>query len=216
MDFYACMDCSFSCMRRYVLATKVCIKMKGRKIMNKKSAFTLAEVLITLGIIGVVAAMTIPTLMNKTSEAQFRTGYKKILSTLSQAVNMSMAMDNTDFSDFDATGTGSTDNSIYNMFNTRMSVLKTAMDDAGIKAANTNYTLFFNDGMAVSFPTGSVGCRAAAPCKALVDVNGIKKPNTLTASSDSIKDQFGVKFQDQQVVPTGIGAYVLYSANSNK
>nr|MBP7211932.1 type II secretion system protein [bacterium] len=38
--------------------------------MNKKSAFTLAEVLITLGIIGVVAAMTIPTLMNKTSEAQ--------------------------------------------------------------------------------------------------------------------------------------------------
>ena len=29
-----------------------------------KSGFTLAEVLITLGIIGVVAAMTMPTLMN--------------------------------------------------------------------------------------------------------------------------------------------------------
>ena len=31
--------------------------------MKKQSAFTLAEVLITLGIIGVVATMTIPTLM---------------------------------------------------------------------------------------------------------------------------------------------------------
>ena len=37
--------------------------MKGEKIMKKRFGFTLAEVLITLGIIGVVAAMTIPTLM---------------------------------------------------------------------------------------------------------------------------------------------------------
>ena len=33
--------------------------------MNLKKAFTLAEVLITLGIIGVVAAMTLPTVVNK-------------------------------------------------------------------------------------------------------------------------------------------------------
>ena len=32
---------------------------------RRKSAFTLAEVLITLGIIGVVAAMTLPTLNQK-------------------------------------------------------------------------------------------------------------------------------------------------------
>ncbi|MBO6087275.1 type II secretion system protein, partial [bacterium] len=36
-------------------------KKKGEKIMMKKTGFTLAEVLITLGIIGVVAAMTMPT-----------------------------------------------------------------------------------------------------------------------------------------------------------
>ena len=35
----------------------------------KKCAFTLAEVLITLGIIGVVAAITIPSLMAATQEA---------------------------------------------------------------------------------------------------------------------------------------------------
>ena len=44
------------------------------------SAFTLAEVLITLGIIGVVAAMTMPTLMNQTQGAQYKTAYKKALS----------------------------------------------------------------------------------------------------------------------------------------
>lgn len=35
------------------------------KVMKNKAAFTLAEVLITLAIIGIVAALTIPTLMNK-------------------------------------------------------------------------------------------------------------------------------------------------------
>ncbi|HIT55810.1 TPA: prepilin-type N-terminal cleavage/methylation domain-containing protein, partial [Candidatus Galligastranaerophilus intestinigallinarum] len=34
--------------------------MKGNLIMKKSLGFTLAEVLITLAIIGVVAAMTIP------------------------------------------------------------------------------------------------------------------------------------------------------------
>ena len=46
--------------------------MKSFKIPPSKIkfAFTLAEVLITLGIIGVVAAMTIPTLMQKYYEKQ--------------------------------------------------------------------------------------------------------------------------------------------------
>ena len=45
--------------------------------------FTLAEVLITLGIIGVVAAMTMPTLINSTQGAQYKTAYKKALSVMS-------------------------------------------------------------------------------------------------------------------------------------
>lgn len=44
---------------------------------NGISGFTLAEVLITLGIIGIVAAMTIPTLLGNTQDAQFKTAYKK-------------------------------------------------------------------------------------------------------------------------------------------
>lgn len=41
-----------------------------------KLAFTLAEVLITLGIIGVVAAMTIPTLMSNYRKKQLETQIK--------------------------------------------------------------------------------------------------------------------------------------------
>lgn len=50
------------------------------------AAFTLAEVLITLGIIGVVAAMTIPTLMTKIQNRQYATAYRKAYSTLNQAL----------------------------------------------------------------------------------------------------------------------------------
>ena len=66
--------------------------------MTKRFGFTLAEVLITLGIIGVVAAMTIPTLISNTNGAQFKSAYKKALSSLNQAVLMNVAMEDTDFS----------------------------------------------------------------------------------------------------------------------
>ena len=56
-----------------------------------KPAFTLAEVLITLGIIGVVASMTIPTLMTNISNRQFETGAKKTEATLIQALLMMKA-----------------------------------------------------------------------------------------------------------------------------
>ena len=70
--------------------------------MTKRFGFTLAEVLITLGIIGVVAAMTIPTLISNTNGAQFKTAYKKALSTLNQGVLMNVALKDTDFSSLEA------------------------------------------------------------------------------------------------------------------
>lgn len=52
-------------------------------------AFTLAEVLITLGIIGVVAALTMPTLISNHKRQVTVTKVKKFYSILSQDVNMS-------------------------------------------------------------------------------------------------------------------------------
>ncbi len=50
-----------------------------------KKAFTLAEVLVTLGIIGVVAAMTMPTLINNTGNEKYVAKLKKVQSLLGQA-----------------------------------------------------------------------------------------------------------------------------------
>lgn len=48
--------------------------------------FTLAEVLITLGIIGVVAAITIPVIQSKIQDEEYKTAYRKAYSDLSQAM----------------------------------------------------------------------------------------------------------------------------------
>lgn len=58
-------------------------KTEKFKRKNTKTGFTLAEVLITLGIIGIVAAMTIPSLSNKTNEKELSAGRKKAYATLS-------------------------------------------------------------------------------------------------------------------------------------
>lgn len=66
--------------------------------MTKRFAFTLAEVLIALAIIGVVAAMTIPTFMANTAGAQFKTGLKKGITVLTQAASANYATEGYDFS----------------------------------------------------------------------------------------------------------------------
>lgn len=56
-------------------------------------AFTLAEVLITLGIIGIVASMTLPALINKTQDKEFKTAFKKHYSAFAQAMQMAYLED---------------------------------------------------------------------------------------------------------------------------
>lgn len=58
---------------------------------SKKAAFTLAEVLITLGIIGVVAAVTLPTLISNHKKQVYVTQLKKSVSTLEQAFQLALA-----------------------------------------------------------------------------------------------------------------------------
>ena len=57
-------------------------------VSNYKSlkAFTLAEVLVTLGIIGLVAAITLPTLVNKYQKKTYVTGLQKFYTQISQVM----------------------------------------------------------------------------------------------------------------------------------
>ena len=59
--------------------------------LSMKKAFTLAEVLITLGIIGVVAAMTMPSLIQNVRNRELESGLKKGASVIGQALNMYQA-----------------------------------------------------------------------------------------------------------------------------
>lgn len=53
--------------------------------LSFRAAFTLAEILITLGIIGVVAAITIPLLQNEINDIEIKTKVKEAYSIFSQA-----------------------------------------------------------------------------------------------------------------------------------
>ena len=61
------------------------------KIFKFKPAFTLAEVLITLGIIGVVAALTIPNLITNYKKHTVETRLIRFYTTMNQALKMSIA-----------------------------------------------------------------------------------------------------------------------------
>ncbi len=54
--------------------------------MKKRNAFTLAEVLITLGIIGIVAAITLPVIIQKNLDKQLISRTKKVYSDVNNAL----------------------------------------------------------------------------------------------------------------------------------
>lgn len=64
--------------------------------------FTMAEVLITIGIIGVVAAMTLPTVINNTKHKELQTAFKKTYSELNQASQLFMVKESMSFSEYAA------------------------------------------------------------------------------------------------------------------
>ena len=59
--------------------------LSPKRSSSKAFGFTLAEVAITLGIIGLVAAFTIPSLLKKTDEQSLLAGFQTNYSSLSQA-----------------------------------------------------------------------------------------------------------------------------------
>ncbi len=65
--------------------------MNEKLLPNTKKAFTLAEVLITLSILGVVAALTIPSLVNRQNELAAITKMKKAISTYESVAEVYMA-----------------------------------------------------------------------------------------------------------------------------
>jgi prepilin-type N-terminal cleavage/methylation domain-containing protein len=81
---------------------------KTPKLQYRKTAFTLAEVLITIGIIGIVAGMTIPTIAHKIRNKILETQFKNTYAKVTQAIKRMQAdMDVTDIGTYCSSWNGS-------------------------------------------------------------------------------------------------------------
>ena len=78
----------------------------------KYHGFTLAEILITLGVIGVVSAMTLPTVMKNYQDFQYKISAKKALRDVNNAYRMMMANDD-EFAQITCPNTGYCSNSNF-------------------------------------------------------------------------------------------------------
>jgi len=164
------------------------------KKSGSKQGFTLAEVLVTLAIIGVVAALTIPTLIQSANAQKYSAALKKAISTLNSALQMEIANDSVDASSI-------TDSATLTTFMAKnLNVLKT-------NAAGD--TIWLADGSKIQFHGLAAGCvdistpsafAVASNCYAIVDVNGDKGPNTV-ATATSLTDVYVIGIGKSAVIP---------------
>ena len=165
--------------------------------------FTLAEVLITLGIIGIVAAMTLPSVINKIQKKDASARLKKFYSAINQAINLS-TVDNGPPSSWSDDLTYHDADELYNWFDKYimqyMVVVKKCKDGksnctgnykfclypgkCGATSASTEVLYVFGDGSMITAITGGGYDSETNIVKGLtihvrMDTNGYKKPNTL-------------------------------------
>ena len=186
-----------------------------------KKGFTLAEVLITLAIIGVVAALTIPTVMaNYQKHAQY-TAFMKVYNTLQNAVQLSIA-ENGSLEEF---AEDSGDEDVFKKY--LGNYLKTSAfckDDLTPCISRESYSmkllniqdeeiqggldimLLLRNPAGALLNDGSLILCSGGAC--FVDTNGVKEPNTLGRDIFSFDiEKINGKYN---IYPTG-----LYDSNGN-
>ena len=175
----------------------------------KKTAFTLAEVLIALVIIGVIAAITVPIVMQNTQKQEYVSKLQKTYSVLSQATNQIIAEEGSPSGD---EGWADTVDNTYNLYKKHLNNAKECETErgcfassyktyAGIDAQFTNIDndatfrrLVLSDGTSVSFR------KANNIMSIYVDINGIKSPNKTG------RDFFEFVIEGNELTPKGCGS----------
>jgi prepilin-type N-terminal cleavage/methylation domain-containing protein len=179
------------------------------KFLNNPKGFTLAEVLITLLIIGVVSSLVIPAIINDTQEAEFKVAWKKAFGSASQAYKMAI-IDNggIGFGDYGATpSNGITKfNILKNYFNVSKSCIGNtygncwASSGVGPDSLNTAYCLelSYQNANRAFVTTDGVSYMLCDNAYAIVavDVNGPKSPNEWG------KDVFQFYIRNVTIFPT--------------
>ena len=125
-----------------------------------KSAFTLAEVLITLGIVGVVAAMTLPALIEKHQKLVFVTEIKYAYTIIANAFLASKA-ENGDPTGWDW-GSDFSNTNIERIVKTYLSPYLNKAEE-GLTGANNVYYIRLKNGLTLTFELD--GCSDTVNCK---------------------------------------------------
>lgn len=198
--------------------------LKFREFTEYKKAFTLAEVLITLAVIGVVATLTIPVLMQNADEKATVTALKKAYATLSQAYKLAEQ----EYGTPDTWGLSTSDSpTILSNFKPYLNINKDCINGStGCFPANIRYKLlgttaglFYNafdnmtnpklilsDGTLLLGYSDSQNCVASSGSspalqricgRFFVDVNGFKSPNQFG------KDTFEIWLTKYGLIPFG-------------
>ncbi len=219
------------------LAEHTKIKHIVRHCFNKNlKAFTLAETLITLTIIGIIAAVTVPTLIHTYTEAATISKINKTYSTFSNAFDTLVAEYGPPDIWDNKTNSGlatmfskkiKTRNICYNIKESCFPKL-TYKTLSGVEREDFFWTAQMGQqqDMSVSFQFKSPNCRGwnayafeatsekhpyyHACGTIIVDVNGTKKPNKFGV------DTFEFTFTERKLLPSGLNTNSYYDNLNNK
>lgn len=205
-------------------------KLSDLKFRSKKG-FTLSETLITLGVIGIVSAITIPTLVNNIQDRHFKAMWKKAFSQISTAYEDAFTENPIGHS---LTGPDNLvapySEEIYYQIFSRLT------DDYCVNSVDSQKKFCGKFGNPSAINSGVSPCKSLNPKESddachytawggyanlnsgakiyahaylwyhpafLVDVNGTKGPNTIG------RDMFIVLFRGDKVIPGGAQGYEL-------
>ncbi len=164
------------------------------KIRNKKG-FSLPEVLAALVVMGIVAALTIPTFFSSTNQEEYKTNFKKAMGNLNKAIGMSIAEESIDAS------VPSTVAELTDIFIKRFDVIDREGDNIFFTSDGVKYT-FTKNGRCGTTNTIDI---ATAECYILLDLNNDYDPNQLSTNEADgtpvYKDRYYVVVKKNAVVP---------------
>ncbi len=191
-------------------------------IKKHKPAFTLAEVLITLGVIGVVAVLTVPNLVSnyqsKVLATQLKKAYNEIASAGALAISMEEALSFKETETWNEThdfldkyfkkakdcGKFSTDDIITNCFE------KDWKDEDGEVIDFYGGDYVDDASHCIVAKTGYIFCLSYGDDGVgFLDINGTKKPNKLG------KDAFPVTIGNDGAIETSYNVYLEDIINNN-
>lgn len=182
--------------------------------MERKKGFTLSETLITLAVLGIIIAATIPTLINTTNKHNYVNGLKKAYLILKTATSQLMADNSGTMINMVATNDAGT---LLNKYCSKLNCVQVCAsltpgcfsnstaaknlygDNFWFDATNSSNiaSAILSNGMLLSVTADDFSGTASLVGSVWVDVNGFKPPNTAG------RDIFGFLLTTNSIVPYG-------------